>query len=175
MFSIAYSPCGHYFVTGSYNVLRVWNAVTWECLRSMEGHKWPVESINYSPDGVSIVTVSSESVRIWDAATGECLHILEGFENSISSATYSPDGKVIAVADFNTVRIYDAVTATHLATLICLKDNNWVVIAPDGRYDSSDAGECQQLRWTILTKSYPVTQFKDRYYAPNLLGQILHA
>jgi hypothetical protein len=36
-----------------------------------------------------------------------------------------------------------------------------------------DAGESPFLRWTILNESYPVTQFKDRYFTPNLLGNIL--
>jgi WD40 repeat protein len=140
----------------------------------MKGHEFYIASIMFSPDSRYILSEGPESVRVWDAATGECVRILDEFGSQISSATYSPDGRFILVADYESVRFYDAATGTFQAALIGLKDNHWVVTAPDGRYDSSDAGESRFLRWTVLDESYPVIQLKDQYYTPNLLGKILH-
>lgn len=174
LFSLAYSPCGTYIVSGRYKVMCVWDATTGECLRTMESHDFFVASVTYSHDSRFILSAGPESVKVWDATTGKCLRVLDGFENQISSATYSTDGRFIAVADYETVRFYDSATGSFQATLIGLTGSHWAVMASDGRYDSSDVGNCPYLRWTVLNKSYPVAEFKSLYYTPNLLGQIIH-
>ena len=74
----AFSPDGARIVSASSDAtLRVWDAVTGECLRALAGHTRRVYGCAVSPDGASIVSAGADAtVRMWDAATGEELRTL---------------------------------------------------------------------------------------------------
>eukprot|EP01043_Picozoa_sp_COSAG02_P076814 COSAG02_NODE_16506_length_1078_cov_1.196118_2_plen_84_part_00 len=80
MNSAAFSRDGQKIVSAtSDGRICVWDAVTGECLHTLEGHKRAVRSVQFSPDGDKILSGSQDkTVRIWDAATGECVQTLEG-------------------------------------------------------------------------------------------------
>ena len=66
--SASFSPDGSRIVSASGDeTVRIWNAATGECLRTLEGHTGNVWSASFSPDGSRIVSASPEDiVRIWD-------------------------------------------------------------------------------------------------------------
>ena len=133
--SASFSPDGTKVVSGSYGMkvvsaddsllggpdstVRIWDAVTGECERTLEGHLWYVTSASFSLDGTKVVSGSADkTVRIWDAVTGECERTLEGHSNVVNSALFSPDGtKVVSGSQDQTVRIWDAVTGEWKQTL----------------------------------------------------------
>ncbi len=58
--------------------IRVWDAVSGECLRELTGHAGAVNSVVLSPDGQQLVSSSQDTtVRVWDATSGEHLRVLE--------------------------------------------------------------------------------------------------
>ena len=66
------------------------DANTGECLKTLKGHKYSVNSVAYSPDGTKIISGSGdETVKIWDANTGKCLKTMEGHSSYIISVAYS--------------------------------------------------------------------------------------
>ena len=80
-------------ISGSYdNTIKIWDANTGQCLKTLEGHSDDVISVAYSPDGKKIVSGSSDkTIKIWDAKKGECLKTLEGHSDGVISVAYSPD------------------------------------------------------------------------------------
>ena len=67
-------------VSGSEDsTVKVWDAATGSCVRTLEGHGGWVNSVAVSPDGQRIVSGSGDrTVKVWDAETGSCVRTLEG-------------------------------------------------------------------------------------------------
>ena len=83
-----------FIASGGYDeTVRVWDAETGACVRTLQGLTSEVNSVGYSPDGKYIASGSEDkSVRIWDGETGECERILQGHTSEVMSVGYSPDG-----------------------------------------------------------------------------------
>ena len=59
--------------------MRLWDALTGETLKVLEGHTDSVRSAAFSSDDSHIVSDSNHKlVWVWDASTGETLKVLEG-------------------------------------------------------------------------------------------------
>ncbi|MEE0961888.1 MAG: hypothetical protein U0L54_05005, partial [Bacteroidales bacterium] len=63
----AYSPDGTKIISGSNDkTIKIWDANTGECLKTLEGHSQPVYSVSYSPDGTKIISGSFDNtIKIW--------------------------------------------------------------------------------------------------------------
>ena len=90
------------------NTIKIWDANTEECLKTLAGHSDYVASVAYSPDGTKIISGSEDNtIKIWDANTGECLKTLEGHSFPVRSVAYSPDGtKIISGSLDYTIKIW---------------------------------------------------------------------
>ena len=134
--SVAFSPDGTKIISGSTDkTIKIWDANTGHCLKTLEGHSSFVESVAFSPDGTKIISGSfDETVKIWDANTGECLKTLKGHSDYVESVAYSPDGtKIISGSWDGTIKIWDANTGECLKTLEGHTDNvESVAYSPDG-------------------------------------------
>ena len=67
VWSVAYSPDGTKFISGSHDqTIKIWDANTGECLKTLEGHSSYVGSVAFSPDGTKIISGSLDNtVKIW--------------------------------------------------------------------------------------------------------------
>ena len=58
--NLVYSPDGSRFITGYYgeesNNIKIWDANTGQCLKTLKGHSYYVSSLAYSPDGTRIIS-----------------------------------------------------------------------------------------------------------------------
>ncbi|MBO7224392.1 MAG: hypothetical protein J6V35_00595, partial [Bacteroidales bacterium] len=65
--SVAYSPDGTKIISGSADyTIKIWNANTGQCLKTLEGHSNDVWSVAYSPDGTKIISGSADyTIKIW--------------------------------------------------------------------------------------------------------------
>ena len=65
--SVAYSPDGTKIISGSGDeTVKIWDANTGQCLKTLEGHSDDVESVAYSPDGTKIISGSLDNtIKIW--------------------------------------------------------------------------------------------------------------
>src|ERR1700691_5551967 len=107
---VAFSQDGKRIVSGSEDMIRVWDAESGEVVVGpLEGHTKFVSSIAFSQDGKRIVSGSDDkTIRVWDADTGESIAgPLEGHTGSVASVTFSQDGKCI-VSGSDEIRVWDA-------------------------------------------------------------------
>ena len=68
--SVAFSRDGRTIATGSSDhIVRLWDYGTGGLLRTLEGHKWNVDSVRFSRDGRRLL-VAGRHVFIWDLDAG---------------------------------------------------------------------------------------------------------
>jgi hypothetical protein len=191
---VAFSPNGLNVITGSWDdTARLWDVASGQELSVFTGHGQSVYSVAFSPDGQYVLTGSSDNTaRLWDIATGETLRRYVGHTGSVHSVAFSPDGRLVLTGSSDgTVRIWDTARdeartlesyletdykeswRPELAQLISFDDGTWAVIDSEGRFDASNGGQIEGVHWVAGFEAIELSQLKDRYYEPGLLGKIL--
>jgi WD40 repeat protein len=91
VWSVAFSPDDQQLASASDDgTVKIWNAVTGQCLRTLEGR---------SPDGQHLASASDDrTVKIWNTVTGQWLRTLEGHRRGVLSVAFSFDGQRLASA-----------------------------------------------------------------------------
>ena len=136
-----------------------------------------VEADKNQKSGTISETISNGDYvcKWWDLISGECLkEQVLNFNDNVVSIRFTSDGRFFVTHAINGIeRYWDRGSENWLATVHRWEDSKWVVVTPDGKYDSSGDGECKYLRWTMGMDSYPVETFKNEFYVPGLLSNIL--
>lgn len=118
--AVALSPNGTYVVSaGDDGTVRVWDARSGDCVRTLYEHRGGALSCTYSPDGKRIVSAGvDECVRLWDAYSGECMRTLQGHRGWVHSCAYAPDGaRIVSAGNDGSVRVWDAHSGECVHTL----------------------------------------------------------
>ena len=153
--AVAFSPDGSMLATGGGGgVVRLWDPVTGETTRTMEGHTRTVNAVAFSPDGSMLATSGGGGVvRLWDPVTGETTRTLEGHTGGVNAVAFSPDGSMLATGDGDgVVRLWDPVTGETTRTMEGhTRTVNAVAFSPDGSMlATSDGGGVVRL-WDPVT------------------------
>lgn len=123
--SLAFSPDGTRLVVGgSDGTVRLWDAGTGTCVRTLEGHTGPVVGVTWraaEDDGGSSRLASAsadKSVRIWDARTGAVLVVREAAhaDRVASLASHPTDDAFVSGGFDATVRVWDWTTGAGVRT-----------------------------------------------------------
>ncbi|KAF9437917.1 hypothetical protein BGZ76_010547 [Entomortierella beljakovae] len=114
---VAFSPNSDLLVSCGMKRMKVWDVLTWNCLKTLEGHSSHIERAVFSSDGSKVVSCSNDkTVRIWDLKSGECIRVLSGHSRRVAGIDISPDDTLISSAsEDNTVRLWDARTGECLS------------------------------------------------------------
>ena len=119
-----------------------------------------------------------ELSNLWDVATGKQIRSFEGHTSSVQSVAFSRDGKTILSGSFDgTMKLWRPESDEALATLIALDKTDWVIVTPDGHFDSSPGAE-KLLRFVANNpdgqyKIIPFAELKARHYEAGLLQKLL--
>lgn len=149
----AWAPDGGQIVSASRdNTLRIWDADSGMCLRTLRGHARWVRACAWAPHREQIVSASSDmTLRIWDAESGMCLRTLSGHENAVTSCAWCSSGGVIASSsEDGTLRLWDSETGCELdrRTYLRLTPDAAVWATIDHRNNRILA--CDPEAWRIL-------------------------
>lgn len=90
--------------------IRVWEAATGDCVRTLRGHLSDVMCLAVSTDGKLIASGGAwdGTMRVWDGSSGELLAVFE-VGSYIRSLAFSPDNKLlIAGCSSGRISIWDA-------------------------------------------------------------------
>jgi len=116
--SVAYSPDGHFAVTGEMNkTARLWNLDSGVQLRAFTGHGGPVYAAVFSPDGKKVLTGSGDhTARLWDVATGKSIRTYV-LESEVRAVAFSKDGQHLLTGGFDQkVKLWETETGNVVRT-----------------------------------------------------------
>ena len=116
---VAFSPDGLCIASGSNDSdIIMWDARTYNRVRSLIGHRGAVFSVVFSADGEFIASGASDnSVIVWSKG-GSCLHKLTGHTSWVRSVALSPDMRYIASgSDDSTVIVWEMGSGKRVRSL----------------------------------------------------------
>ncbi|KAM8882705.1 F-box/WD repeat-containing protein 7-like isoform 1-T1 [Synchiropus picturatus] len=130
---------GDLIVSGSDdNTLKVWSAITGQCLRTLTGHTGGVWCSQMT--GATVISGSTDrTLRVWNAESGECVHTLYGHTSTVR-CMHLHGNRVVSGSRDTTLRVWDVVTGRcehvltgHLGAVRCVQFNGHRVVS--GGYD----------------------------------------
>ncbi|KAK3811262.1 MAG: WD40-repeat-containing domain protein [Benniella sp.] len=98
--ALQYSPKWNQVVSCSQgSTIRLWDADTRICARTLTDHNGCVNKILYSPQEDQLVSCGyDKTVRLWDVESWACLHTFAGHTYTVDDVAFSPQGDQIATA-----------------------------------------------------------------------------
>ncbi|MBV9923582.1 MAG: caspase family protein [Acidobacteria bacterium] len=183
---VALSPDGRKALVATSNAggnltqtsIKVWDADQKRSLYRLAAPGFRAYALAWSPDGRTLATGADDGTTVlWDASNGRQLRRLAGQRDSVSAVEFSPDSRFLLTtcADGFT-RVFDVSSGAELCRFVTFEDGNWVAVAPDGRFDTSDLDEIRGVHWLAPEdplKPLPLEIFMRDYYEPRLLARIL--
>src|SRR5207245_73198 len=101
--------------------IRVWNAHTGKCLRTLDAHIGRINSAVFSHDGMQVLSASTDgTITICGVLTGKRLMCtFTGHADSLHSATFNHDSsRILSVGNDNTIKIWDTHTRKCLSSSV---------------------------------------------------------
>lgn len=79
------SPNNQLISSGSNDkTIKLWDANTGECLKTLTGHDSWILAVTFSPDGQTLITGSYDKItKFWNMKTGKCFQSFTGHEDDI--------------------------------------------------------------------------------------------
>jgi WD40 repeat protein len=159
------------------NVLTLWDVTTGKSLQELRGAA-TVQGVSFSNDGSMVVAGYGGGILAWDSKTGSLSHQMSGLTGGVTASLFLPDKDNILVTS-NTNRqsiFWDVIAEKRLASIISLQNGSWLVVDPEGRFDTNNLEEITGLYWIMPDaplKPLPLEIFMRDYYAPKLLSKRL--
>lgn len=119
VWSVAFSPDGKTFASGSAATVQLWNIETKDWIRDVPDGGTRVRALCFSPDGQLLAGSNDrQEIVVWHVATGEYKEILPVAPTAaIWSLQYTPDGSKLISCGTDAIQIWDMVNYQPLMTL----------------------------------------------------------
>jgi serine/threonine protein kinase/dipeptidyl aminopeptidase/acylaminoacyl peptidase len=135
VYTITFSPDGKQLASaGNDRVIRIWDVVTGQLLRTFTGHEDSVTRIQFSADGRQLLSSGDMTVRLWDVATSSEIRTFTGHTDVVYFASFSPDNRRIASSSADrTIRLWDTASGQEIRTFTGHTNNIYsAVFSADG-------------------------------------------
>lgn len=137
------------------------------------GHDSLGASLDVSRDDAQMAAAHGESIELWDLGARKLTGVLRGHASSVTGIEFQPEKNVLMSESADGTFIFWNVAARQeLASLIPLDDTDWVVVAPDGRFDASP-NAMKLMHYVYGLEVITLEQLKDAYYEPGLLAKLI--
>jgi WD40 repeat protein len=191
---LAFSPDKRILAGGDFlGAIKLWDATSGQEFKPLLiKHTGEIFLLGFSKDGKTLVSFSKDnSVKVWDVQTAQLKDSVRfdtgGWAERVYK--YAPDfignlplltksnSKFTILIDANgRVEFHDAQSNKLLAWLIALRQDDWAVVTPDGRFDTNQLEKSMGLSWIspdVPLTPLPLDIFMRDYYEPRLLPRIL--
>ncbi|KAA8491736.1 Vegetative incompatibility protein HET-E-1 [Porphyridium purpureum] len=171
VWTVDFSSVGRLIASGSDDrTIKMWDARSGVCVRTMAGHAHGVYAVRFSPDGRFIASGSwDQTVMVWDAHTGARISTLTGHSDPVWTLDFSPDGKLLTSgSDDRSIKIWDLQTCACVGTMTGHQHGVYAVrFSPDGRYIVSGSWDQTVMVWDTDTGSCvrTLTEHLDKVWA----------
>jgi COMPASS component SWD3 len=115
---VCWNPLSPLLATASDDkTVRLWDAVTAECMVEFRGH----DNFVFCVDQCSSMVVSGsfdETVKLWDVRSGDCVSTLPAHSDPVTAVSFNRDGTTVSSASHDgLIRIWDVATGECLKTI----------------------------------------------------------
>ena len=131
-----------------------------------------------APGGQTIATGNGYDghIWLWEVPGGKRGPKLDGHSSMMEAMTYSRDGKyLLSAAEDGLTRMWSMKERAEVFTLVTY-DEDWLVITPDGRFDTSDLDHIPDFAWVFGDDPFhalaPEVFLRD-YFEPRLVEKQL--
>jgi WD40 repeat protein len=170
------SPDDKYVVGGGKNgAITVWDIESGEEVRAITAHSgfMGVTSAKFSSDGKNILSAGADqNMKLWDVSSGKEIRRFVGHSEGLLGylkAVFTNDGKhILSSGTDSSVRFWDVSTGEETAMMVGFEDGEWLVITPNGYYNSSEKGD-KYLRVSVGGKLNTISQLRESFYRPDLV------
>jgi hypothetical protein len=148
----------------------LWDVATGREIRTFSGHLAEVYSVAFSHDGRQILSGSKDNtIKLWDVATGREIRTFLGHSNDVRFVVFINDGRNIISGSYDgTIRVWDTATGREIVLFISFTDGEWIVITPEGYYNTSPNGD-RYLNVRIGNNVYGIDQYRSTFYNPQIV------
>jgi len=151
--SVAFSPDGKYFISGSKDhCIKLWDVKTVTLIRTFSDHSEKVNAVRFSPYGTFIVSASSDNtIKLWDMNSGKLIRSLWA-QSSLSICISSDEKWLVSGHSDNRIRLWELKSGKCIKTLSGHSDDvNAVYFSPDAKQIVSGSSDNQIILWNVKT------------------------
>jgi WD40 repeat protein len=152
------------------NSLVIWATASWKVARSW-GLEGTGRALAFAPRGSRLAVASDHEAAVWDAETGrKVMTFSSPGLGETRAIAWSPDGqRVVSAADDGVLRFWRVSDGRLLASLYVMEsDGDWLLVAPDGRLDGSDAALRGIVAWRFGDRVVSNWAMTRRHHVPGL-------
>lgn len=143
-------------------------------VRKLRGHNNQIATATFSTNDKFAASGDFDGViKLWNLKTGKEDRTLTGHTGIVRSIKFSPDDRnLISTSDDGTTRLWNISTGKEIAQFISFTDGEWIVITPEGYYNSSVNGD-KYLNVSIGNNVYGIDQYRATFYKPRIVEAAL--
>jgi len=134
-----------------------------------------------NPAGTQLATAAGQTpgIEIYslDASGATRTRTLAGHASAVVALAFSPNGRLLASSsEDGEMLLWNLATGRWVAKLHAFSDGTWAVVDPEGRFDTNQLENIEQLHWVMGDEPFtalPLDIFMRDYYEPRLLARLM--